>query len=615
MITDSQINEFYRLISENILEEFPEALQESTRCEKAALTMKQLNQLCYFRKTDFYLHLRQSLQEIACEKQIASILSSDNIKQFVEIEEKRNKPVYLEWKRYIDYVISTRSKNLNNLHLLHYLLTVCRALMDVDSLLTNLDHPLMSDKTDQLALAVQQIPSVVDDFIHRLAAHMSGKNKELSCKAFRVGSIEEGTKLDLPDEFDYNFELLGFEQNLDVVPSDQSTGFVCLLLRSLNVSTLTAVDDYFDNEDYLLGRRMFQRFQAVMEEALSGREFMQNQVSVSVSESFCFTQECEIIDMVDAKFTRNLKLRLRSLHGCNIPFMVSVDITPCLTCNGWQPTRDSPCKPGEKFYNYQEQTKNKSADLGHSLSAPQSMSASDDKDVGCYFVFDRPYRYYPWVKENKPLVRISFSAEQSEKIKRSSSIVKTAYLLAKRCAKSLHQLVSKYNDERPVSSHILKESLLHHLGHYKGSNSDISSMSKDSYISEIKLWLCRIFHGVLYFTLIDQVPEYFAPSFSYKAFPRENHLKHHHALSSSPLDTKEIEKQILLRYILYWITCSRDESQKIYYPEMLEELAQFDDDFAFKELHELFNYKDCDGLHPDELDDSMETLLGWISFA
>ncbi len=591
MITDSQINEFYRLISENILEEFPEALQESTRCEKAALTMKQLNQLCYFRKTDFYLHLRQSLQEIACEKQIASILSSDNIKQFVEIEEKRNKPVYLEWKRYIDYVISTRSKNLNNLHLLHYLLTVCRALMDVDSLLTNLDHPLMSDKTDQLALAVQQIPSVVDDFIHRLAAHMSGKNKELSCKAFRVGSIEEGTKLDLPDEFDYNFELLGFGQNVDVVPSNRSTCFVSLLLRSLNVSTLTAVDDYFDNEDYLLGRRVFHRFQAVVEEALSDKEFMQNQVFVSVCESSYISQKSEYEQkykktIVNSKFTLTLKLRLCSLHRCNIPFIVSVDITPCITCNGWQPVRGSPCKSGEKFYNYQEQTKNKSADLGNSLSTPQSMAASDDKDVRCHLVFDRPYRYHRWLGEDKPLVRISFSAEQSEKIKWSPSIVKTAYLLAKRCVKSLNLLVNKYDNKRLVSSHVLKQSLLHHLGHYEHSDSVVSSMSQDSNISEIRLWLHRIFRGVLYFAFIDHPPEYFASWLSY------HKCIHHFALS---------HKEILSRYILYWITCSSDESLRIYYPEVLKKLAQFDEDFACKELHEIFKHKDLVGLDLEEV--------------
>ena len=78
-----------------------------------------------------------------------------------------------------------------------------------------------------------------------------------------MGSAEDGTKLDVPDEFDFNFELVNFGQGVSVVSScsdNSCSGFV--YLRKINdlSEELYKIIEHFDIDGFLLTSYVVKNF-------------------------------------------------------------------------------------------------------------------------------------------------------------------------------------------------------------------------------------------------------------------------------------------------------------------------------------------------------------------
>src|SRR6218665_19995 len=71
--------------------------------------------------------------------------------------------------------------------------------------------------------------------MNRLSEEIRKKDPRFECRPVLIGSAEEGTKIGLPDEFDFNFILTKFSEICEVVPSPEvPNGFVHLKRRYNN---------------------------------------------------------------------------------------------------------------------------------------------------------------------------------------------------------------------------------------------------------------------------------------------------------------------------------------------------------------------------------------------
>jgi len=111
-------------------------------------------------------------------------------------------------------------------------------------------------------------------------------------------------------------------------------------------------------------------------------------------------------------------------------------------------------------------------------------------------------------------------------------VVKASHVIAKRIV----ERASLYLNLEPASdiltSYTVKTSLLHHVFSLQLSRNDDDSLCsvtdvvfKRDQKEEIKFWVERIFHGLLYFTLICHTPDCFLSSFSRCSCKDDPHLK------------------------------------------------------------------------------------------
>lgn len=242
-------------------------------------------------------------------------------------------------------------------------------------------------------------------FINRLTVEIGKRDSLMDCKSTMAGSSYEGTKIDLPTEFDFDLVLTKLGRLCEVVSSSDlpKKGFVHLRRKS-NVVYHRASDHLFNVEGFLLNAEISSRFQATVCDVLGDREFWREERlfdwNIENENKYLYGGHTRSLCMT-------LKLRLNQpINGHYLFDEISIDIVPCVHIDGWWP--DGGALP----------------DLSDDL-----------KSDGCNLVFDQPQRNYPWVPYSQQYARISFAPAESRIIAEAPFAAKAAYMVGKHMVK------------------------------------------------------------------------------------------------------------------------------------------------------------------------------------
>lgn len=201
-------------------------------------------------------------------------------------------------------------------------------------------------------------------FINRLADEIGKRDAKFECKPTFAGSSYEGTKIDLPVEYDFDLILTRISKFCEVVPSaDAPKGFVHLKRKSGIGIHQKDSESFFNTDGYLLTTKISARFQSIIVGILKKKSFWTDEPLFDLefsneynygygthTKSLCFTLKLTLNGPVDGEY---------------IFEPISVDIVPCIHIDGWWP------------------------------DGAISNIGNDILTDGCNLVFDQPQRKYP----------------------------------------------------------------------------------------------------------------------------------------------------------------------------------------------------------------------------
>lgn len=163
-----------------------------------------------------------------------------------------------------------------------------------------------------------EINKTVVSFMDQLAAEISREDPRLQCDVLMAGSSCERTKIDSPNEFDFNFRLSVFGSACEVLHSDDyPPGFIVLRKRT-DVPVDASLDTYFDtNSGALHSTKLNFTFQSTLVKVLNRQ--------------LIWKDEMEIIEeptsVEPLKLFKTIKVRTcRAMCGIPAGFRISIDM-------------------------------------------------------------------------------------------------------------------------------------------------------------------------------------------------------------------------------------------------------------------------------------------------
>lgn len=314
-------------------------------------------------------------------------------------------------------------------------------------------HPLIGAIT-------QEVRQIVSD----LSAEIKRRDSRFEVRPVLVGSAYEGTRLDLPDEFDFILILSKFSQMCQVHASPElPTGFVHLRRKPSEGEAEGRggeFDGFFTADGILITEKVIEQFRMILANVAT---YVGSRRNYSWNWHFCSFNGL-VFSPASTLEMRKLRFGDEEDRSGSVE-AISLDIVPCFHIDSWW--------PDDALSNVSETV----------------------KSSGCILVFDRPQRKYNWVPYSESCVRISFSPAESEMIKHAGSTAKQAYMIGKR--------LLKYAQCPP--SYILKNSLLYCIEAFRAA--DIAGEMS------VYQWLDVLLSCQLGFVLRDLCPIYFMPTF------------------------------------------------------------------------------------------------------
>lgn len=336
----------------------------------------------------------------------------------------------------------------------------------------------------------------VKDFMRDLCVEIKRQDRRFEVVVKLVGSAYEGTKIDHPDEYDFNLVLMKFSELCEVQTSPElPPGYVRLRKRQLLVEKEkeTGFESFFSDNGILNTGKVKGHFKTILWRALVDSQFIKRQKNFEWRVAPRFPYEQYPLE-TDLGTTVVLQRTKYDIGDTNASEYISLDIVPCIHVDNWW--------PDEAISNV----------------------ADDIKAFGCKLVFDLPQRKYPWVPYSGSCARISFAPAESETIKRSSIAAKAAFMIAKQ----MTQKQPRY-DYIGSTAYVLKTCFLYCIEAFeKESRFSVNSTTNfHDYSPDIQFWLQMIMKCHLYFYLHDFCPCYFMPSFFVPnaTYMRENTVK------------------------------------------------------------------------------------------
>jgi hypothetical protein len=148
------------------------------------------------------------------------------------------------------------------------------------SMTTNIPREIYNDHkrsvTEQSVYYFKVVEKRVNSLMTKLAEHISNKHSLFAVQPVLVGSAREGTKLGKPDEFDFNFEMCEFSKLLTAEMSSYP-GYAHLKSSTDNISQSLAAQ-YFDPMGYLRPNYVFNKWQAILSEAILDGSFIASEL-------------------------------------------------------------------------------------------------------------------------------------------------------------------------------------------------------------------------------------------------------------------------------------------------------------------------------------------------
>ena len=173
----------------------------------------------------------------------------------------------------------------------------------------------------------RDIPALLENLMTKLASRLAQRNPLLHCDLRLAGSVFEGTKTGIPDEFDYVWCLSEFSQHFIAVESSSCPkGFVKLMLNRTD-SAEPKFTNFIDANGYLDGRKvLFTMYSLLNEEIL--KLFVEGEAPESLM----------LGPLLDCSFgtLSNLDFYYFGQELKMLP--ISVDVVPTVVPRNWKPS-------------------------------------------------------------------------------------------------------------------------------------------------------------------------------------------------------------------------------------------------------------------------------------
>ena len=276
----------------------------------------------------------------------------------------------------------------------------------------------------------QTIPAVFDNLMHKLARNVEQRNPLFRCELHLAGSMLEGTKVNISDEFDYIWNLKEFNKAFNPVQSNTfPKGFVKLLLKpEVSKSYFT---DYIDADCFLDCKLLIRHFYSLLNEELNKLLEYRNKDQFEYISCVKYLDDicCSVSNLGFLYFGQEAKM-----------MTISVDVVPAIWLGEWLPKGF----PADNLM------------LLHETKADTIFSA----------VFKTPDRFH--VKDFTLFYRLSYVYMEQRILKNIPHHIKKGYIILKSLAESGYfPMVIDHDKGRHVKQYItsyyLKTCFLHLL--------------------------------------------------------------------------------------------------------------------------------------------------------
>ncbi|XP_033109307.1 uncharacterized protein LOC117110654 [Anneissia japonica] len=335
------------------------------------------------------------------------------------------------------------------------------------------------------------IQNSIDELVRQILKKIADIDPRFEASAVLSGSVSEGTKTSLPDEFDYICCLHKFDSitTVDETDPNKPACFASLVMNTQNSSSQHSVFAEFFDDSFLQQNRVSSCFYQLIRKVIPC-----NDIWSSFPRILLYDEpkvEKGRIHCLSVKWT-----------GWLIKDMViSIDFVPTIPKRNWWPSQIKKSR----------------------LTTDKHVSS-----LGCLLITksdkSEKFQFVPAHKMTQ-FLRVSFSEVETFLIRKQSDQVKQGYKLAKNMIDLVPPLRISDDDEHKdlkrsaselISSYMLKTCLLYHL------DSDMSGDDREKLTSDvtdgeqIRAWAFAIFKQLEKFLTdkIGTVPSFFVPEYN-----------------------------------------------------------------------------------------------------
>ena len=263
------------------------------------------------------------------------------------------------------------------------------------------------------------INSDVNVFLKSLIKIVSNKGKIFESKIFPTGSVNEGTKIVSPNEFDFILSLNSLASIVEIVETPLLTPCHVRLKYKSQCDEPNEASEYFDEQGYLVGERLMTHYFYVLFEALGDVELWQGHGFDPMEDLyFSYSPDKAAISLI-----------LMWCGDITKRTTVALDLVPAIHLPNWWP--QSARQAGGCITQEMIQTG------CHVVIKPQNLPEYGLSKIG------NPRNY----------LAISFAVAEGEMIKAGKSVSRQAYMICKLMKTRKFQLNMEINIENGVILH------------------------------------------------------------------------------------------------------------------------------------------------------------------
>ncbi|XP_071944828.1 uncharacterized protein [Antedon mediterranea] len=356
-----------------------------------------------------------------------------------------------------------------------------------------LDHIIQNPYFDKMASSkeAQYIKNSIDELVRLILKKIADIDPRFEASTVLSGSVSEGTKIFLPDEFDYLCCLQQFDSitTVDETDSNRPACFASLIMNTKNSSCQHSVFAEFFNDSFLQQNLVSSRFYQLIREVIPCNDIWSKFPRI------------HLYDEPKVEQGRIHSLSVRWTGWLIKDMVISIDLVPTIPKRNWWP------------------------------SQIKKSSFTEDKHVsslGCLLITksdkSEKFQFVPAHKMTQ-FLRVSFSEVETFLIRKQSDQVKQGYKLAKNMIELVPPLRISDDDEYKhlkssaselISSYMLKTCLLYCLENYMCGDVREKLTSAVTDGEKIRAWAFAILKQLERF-LTDKtgtVPSFFVPEYN-----------------------------------------------------------------------------------------------------